>query len=250
MKLKCVLLDDEPLALKVLEKYASETDRLEIAGTFSNPVTCLDFLEKENVDLLFMDIDMPRLDGFGLLETLSKKPIVILTTAHPEYAVKSYELEVTDYLVKPIAFPRFLQAVNKAAKLVETQANAQESRDHVFLKIDKKKLQKVYYKDILVVESLKDYIKIITDKGRFVVHQTLSSFTEELPSDQFLRIHRSFTISIDRVDVVEGNSVEIAGKRYTIGRSYLNEAKKVILQLENSEEEESALIEDLSEPLD
>ena len=173
---------------------------------------------------------MPVLDGLSFLKSLDQKPMVILTTAHEEYAVAGFELEVLDYLVKPISLPRFLKATNKALAKKQEAAKATAENDSIFVKVDKKKMKKVYLDDILLVESLKDYIKIITTSGNYVVHQTLGSFTDELPSSQFVRIHRSYTANIKRVDAVEGNSVEIANKRYTIGRNYLEDAKNAILK--------------------
>lgn len=231
MSLSCLIIDDEPLAINVIKNHLSQIKDIKIETTFNNAVEGLEFLRHTPVDVLFLDINMPVLDGFDLLNTLDKKPLVIITTAHEEYAVKSYELEVLDYLVKPISFPRFLKAIDKVKR--HKNFNISLEKEHIFVKVDKKKMKKIYLDDILVVESLKDYIKIITTSGKFIVHQTLSSFTESLPANKFLRIHRSYTISIDKVDVVEGNSIEINGSRYVIGRSYLNEVKTKILDLED-----------------
>jgi len=226
-----VIIDDEPLAINVIQNYLSQIKDVKIEATFNNAIEGLEFLRKTPVDVLFLDINMPILDGFELLETLEDKPKIIITTAHQEYAVKSYEIDVLDYLVKPISFPRFLKAIEKVKKV--KFINTQPETEHLFVKIDKKKMKKIYLKDILVIESLKDYIKIITTSGKFIVHQTLSSFTQNLPANKFIRIHRSYTISIDKVDTVEGNSIEINGTRYVIGRSYINEVKARILDIEN-----------------
>ncbi|TRZ44442.1 LytR/AlgR family response regulator transcription factor [Robertkochia solimangrovi] len=239
MKLKCIIVDDEPLAVNVIKKYVSELGKLELVETFNSAVACIKFLEENHVDIIFLDINMPLLDGLNFVQSLNpaERPMIILTTAHVEYAIKGYELDVLDYLVKPIPFHRFVMAVNKAFKLVDNKGLKEETsdKDFLFIKVDKKKLQKIYFSEISVIESLKDYIKIITDKGKFIVHQTLSSFTDELPSDKFLRIHRSYTISIDKVEMIEGNSLGINGMRYTIGRSYLNDVKKTILDTEINE---------------
>jgi len=230
MSLRCVIIDDEPLAINVIKNHIAQLKGLEIIKTFDNAIESLDFLRTTEIDLLFLDINMPVLDGLSFLKSLDNKPMVILTTAHEEYAVEGFELEVLDYLVKPISLPRFLKATNKAiAKTQEAPKNTTEN-ESIFVKVDKKKMKKVYLDDILLVESLKDYIKIITLNGNYVVHQTLGSFTDELPSTQFVRIHRSYTANINKVDAVEGNSVEIANKRYTIGRNYLEDAKNAILR--------------------
>ena len=243
MKLRCVIIDDEPLAINVIRKYISEMDSLEVAATFNSAVKASEYLKENPVDLLFLDINMPMLDGLSFLKSFEVKPKVILITAYDQYALEGYELDVVDYLLKPVAFPRFVKAVNKAKSLIEKEIPKETQsqpgdRNYRFIKIDKKKLQKIYLDDIIVVESLKDYIRIITEKGRYIVHQTLSSFTDELPQDQFIRIHRSVTVSLEKIEALEGNSVEIDGKRYTIGRSYLTEAKNTILQTEDTGEVE------------
>ncbi len=233
-ELKCVIIDDEPLAINVLKNYAEQIKSLNVIATFNNAVESIDFIKENKIDLLFLDINMPLLDGLSLLKSLTKKPLVIITTAHEEFAVESFELEVLDYLVKPIPLHRFIMGVNKAFKMHDiTQKEnntTNKERASIFVKVDKKKMQKVYLDEILVVESLKDYIKINTQDNKHIIHQTLSSFTDQLPADQFIRIHRSFTISIDKVETVEGNSVEIGSIRYPIGRSYLNEVKSIILK--------------------
>lgn len=232
MTLRCIIIDDEPLAINVIKNHIAQLSGIEILKTFDNAIESLDFIRKNKVDLMFLDINMPVLDGLSFLKSLDSRPMVILTTAYEEYAVEGFELEVLDYLVKPISLARFLKATNKAIARAEEQnkSASQKVEDSIFVKVDKKKMKKVYFNDILLVESLKDYIKIITTKGNYVVHQTLSSFTDELPSNHFMRIHRSYTANITKIDTVEGNSVEIANKRYTIGRNYLEDAKAAILK--------------------
>ena len=234
MSLSCIIIDDEPLAIKVIKNYVEQIKELSLQATFTNAVDSMNFIKENEVDLLFLDVNMPLLDGYSFLESLPHKPNVIITTAHAEYAVKGYELEILDFLIKPIPFPRFLKAVNKALKLKNESQNSTKSNtetlEHIFVKVDKKRMHKIYLKDILVIESLKDYIKIITATDKHIVHQTLSSFTESLPQDRFIRIHRSYTIAIPKVEAIEGNSLEIGGSRYTIGRSYINEAKEAILK--------------------
>ena len=233
MDLKAIIVDDEPLAINVLKSYIEQVKELHLVNTFSNAVDASSYLQGNEVDIIFLDIHMPILDGLEFLKTLHEAPMVIITTAHEEFALESYELEVLDYLIKPIPFPRFLKAVNRVIKLKQNNGvlDRNPAHDHpsIFVKVDKKKLQKIYLDEIVVVESLKDYIRIKTTTGKYIVHKTLSSFTNELPSDQFIRIHRSFTICIDKVQVVEGNSLEIDNTRYTIGRSYINEVKAKIL---------------------
>ena len=233
MELKAIVIDDEPLAINVLKNYVDQVKELQLVSTFSNAVDASTYLQSHEVDIVFLDIHMPILDGLEFLKTLHELPMVVITTAHEEFALESFELEVIDYLVKPIPFPRFLKSVNLIIKLKQNHGvsdrNGNKEHPSIFVKVDKKKLQKIYLDEIVVVESLKDYIRIKTTTGKYIVHKTLSSFTDELPADQFIRIHRSFTISIDKVQVVEGNSLEIDNTRYTIGRSYLNDVKAKIL---------------------
>ena len=232
MKIRSLIIDDEPLAIKIIENYLKEFEAIHVVETFNNALDALNFLKGETVDLIFLDINMPLLDGLSFIEVLDDKPAIIITSAYKEFAVMSYELELLDYLVKPISFPRFVKSINRAMKTIDCKkqlGHDLHDRPHIFVKVNKKKLQKIFLDEIWVVESLKDYLKINTLTNKYIIHQTLSSFTSQLP-DNFIRIHRSYTISLDKVDVVEGNSVEIDGIRYTIGRTYIEEVKNKILQ--------------------
>lgn len=232
MKIRSLIIDDEPLAIKVIENYLKELDNIQVVETFNNALDALNFLKDEKVDLIFLDINMPLLDGLSFIQVLEEKPAIIITSAHKEFAVETYELDVLDYLVKPISFPRFVKSINRAIRTLDGKKSIGfelHDRPHIFVKVDKKKLQKIFLDEILVVESLKDYLKINTLTNNYIIHQTLSSFTSQLP-DNFIRIHRSYTISLDKVDVVEGNSLEIDGIRYTIGRTYIEEVKSKILK--------------------
>jgi len=241
MDLKCVIIDDEPLAINVIKNYIDQTKGLTLLCSFSDATESVGYLRNHEIDLLFLDINMPLLDGLNLLKSIPKKPLTIITTAHEEFAVTSYELEVLDYLVKPISFHRFIMGINKAFKVKEYEQKddftSPNERAYIFVKIDKKKMQKIYLDEILSVESLGDYIKINTVADKYIIHQTLSSFTDELPSEKFIRIHRSYTISIEKVDAVEGNSVEIADTRYPIGRSYLSTVKNTIFKEGNKDKD-------------
>ncbi|RED47534.1 LytR/AlgR family response regulator transcription factor [Seonamhaeicola aphaedonensis] len=231
MNIKCLIIDDEPLAINVIKNYLEQIEGIELCNTFNNAVDGLNFLKSNTVDLIFLDINMPVLDGLSFIKSLEKPPLLIVTTAYDEFAIQSYELDVLDYLVKPIEFPRFMKALNKVNRRldVRTQQTAQNSRSHLFIKIDKKKMKKVYLDEILVIECLKDYLKINTSTGKHIIHSTLADFTNLLPDSDFIRIHRSYTVAIDKIDVIEGNSIEIEGVRYTIGRSYLEKVKEKIL---------------------
>ncbi len=236
MSLKCVIIDDEPLAVDVIKEYIDKIQDLEVVKTFNSAVDSLSFFQNNEIDLLFLDINMPVLDGLNFLESLDSKPLVIITTAYEEYALKGYELNVVDYLLKPIPFPRFTKAVSKVFNIKETNKNSKNDiQDFIFIRLNKKKLKKIVIKDIKVIESVKDYIKISTTDGHFLTHQTLQNFTKNLPKDKFLRIHRSFVVAVDKIDAIEGNSLIIEKERYTIGRSYLNAVKKALLNCEMGE---------------
>ena len=202
MTINCLIIDDEPLAINVIKNYLQEIDNFNIVNTFNSAIEALNFLKNEKVDLIFLDINMPLLDGLDFIKNLDTKPLIIITTAYDEYAIKTYELEVLDYLVKPIPFPRFMKAISRAQNTLEMDKSIASTkiakRPSIFIKVDKKKMKKIYLDEILVVESLRDYLKINTYSDKYIIHSTLSNFTALLPSNNFIRIHRSFTIAIDK----------------------------------------------------
>lgn len=233
MKMSCIIIDDEPLAINVIKNHLELVNEIEVINTFHNAVDALSYLNEHDIDLIFLDINMPVLNGINFIKSLDKNPIIVITTAHREFAVDTYELDVLDYLVKPIPLPRFIKSKTKILKKFNEISNANvhyNERPFLFIKIDKKKMKKIFYDEILVVESLKDYLKINTTSSRYIIHQTLSSFTEQLPSNNFIRINRSYTVAIDKIDSLEGNSVEIGGIRCVIGRTYIEEVKNRILK--------------------
>ena len=238
MKINCIIIDDEPLAIKVIENHLQEFPNFTVLGTFNNPISALHVLENEEIDAVFLDINMSKMNGLEFIKNIELKSNIIITTAYREYAVESFDLDVLDYLVKPIPFNRFLKAINKTTQRVSQQrganseGNGELSDSFIFLKVDKK-LVKILFDEIYYIESLKDYIKIFTISDTYLVHKSLTSITDELPNDKFLRIHRSYTISLDKIKSLEGNSVEIDSKRIPIGRKYINQAKRVILNNEN-----------------
>ncbi|GAA3773945.1 LytTR family DNA-binding domain-containing protein [Flavobacterium ginsengiterrae] len=233
MKIKCLIIDDEPLAINVIKNYLEPLENFEVINTFSNPIEGLNFLKNNTVDVIFLDINMPVLDGINFIKSLDNPPLLVITSAYSQFALETYELDVLDYLVKPIEFPRLMKTLNKISKRLESKGTSvQESNPDspfIFVKIDKKRMKKIFFNEILVIESLKDYLKINTTTGKYIIHSTLSDFTDLLPEKNFLRIHRSYTIAIDKIDAVEGNSIEIEGLRYVIGRSYIDHVKQRIL---------------------
>lgn len=233
MNLSVIIVDDEPLAINVIKNYIEQIKELTLLASFTNAVEASSYLQDNETDIIFLDINMPILNGLDFIKSLPDIPMVVITTAHEEHALKGYELQAIDYLVKPIPFPRFLNAVQRIIRLKQQSSPSGKTtyneRPSIFVKVDNKKHQKIFLDDILVIESLKDYIRINTTTCKCIIHSTLSSFTDQLPSNKFIRIHRSYTVAIDKIDAIQGNSLECNGIRYTIGRSYLNDVKGRIL---------------------
>ncbi len=234
MAYQCIIVDDEPLAINVIKNHLSQVDHFEVTGTAENAMGAMSLLSENHVDLVFLDINMTGLNGIEFLKTLDIKPAIIMTTAYREYAVESYELDVLDYLVKPISFPRIVKALNKFTRFkspveqVAVQTN-EPPDDYIFLKVDKK-MVRVPYDQILYIESLKDYVRVKTVYEELIVHHNLANITSLLPAKKFFRIHKSYTVSIDKVNALEGNMVEINGKKFPIGRAYQKDIKQEILK--------------------
>lgn len=238
MKIRCIIVEDEPLARKLMEEYVRTTPSLELLKSFGNPLQALEFLREEEVDLLFSDIQMKEITGLTLLKLLQKKPMVVLTTAYSEYAIDGFDLDVTDYLLKPITFERFLKAVEKATqrfkekntvvKAVESHAAMPTPSDEfVFIK-DGTKLLKIRLKDILYIQSLKDYVKVKTADKQIVSLQTMKSLEESLPSNMFIRIHNSTIIAFDAIEEIERDKVKILDQYFPISDSYKKAFKEFI----------------------
>src|SRR5688572_17103094 len=211
--IKCIIVDDEPLAIEIMESYVQKVDQLELKGSFRNAVTAFSFLQSNPVDVIFLDIQMPKLTGIDFLKTLKNPPKVIFTTAYRDYALDGFELEVVDYLLKPIPFDRFLKAIGRViqqpvlAPVKNTPAN--ESIDQpLFFKVDKK-MVKVNVNDILYIESIKDYVKVKTGEKEIVTQQKISYLEESLPKHIFLRVHRSFIVAINKIESYSATEIEI-----------------------------------------
>lgn len=233
MKLKCLIVEDEPLARNLLVDYVKKVSFLELTEASSNPLQALEILRNQHIDLMFLDIQMPEITGITLLKTLQKKPLVILTTAYSEYALESYDLDIVDYLLKPITFDRFLKAVDRASQRVmpapahREPAAAENGNTFVFIK-DGTKLVKINYDDILFVEGLKDYVTIVTKTRKVVSLQRLKSLEMQLPGDQFIRIHHSYIIALKAVDSVHRGEVHIGTHVIPISESYRKGFKEII----------------------
>jgi DNA-binding LytR/AlgR family response regulator len=231
MKKICLIVDDEPPALKVLESYILQLHTLELAGKCSNAFEAMEVLTQKHVDILFLDIKMPRLLGTEFLRSLRNPPRVIFTTAYREYAVEAFELEAADYLLKPISLERFIKAVNKVCtredRIEQYENDAPNGNSNAFLyfRADRK-MVKVLLDDILYVESLKDYIKIMRkDEKPLIVKQSITSMDDILPANRFARIHRSYIVAIDKVTAFTQQDVEIGGIEIPIGRVYAHQVK-------------------------
>jgi DNA-binding LytR/AlgR family response regulator len=232
MSVKCIIVDDEPLAIEILDSYVAKVEQLELVGTFRNAVSAFTFLQQNSVDLIFLDIQMPKLSGIDFLKTLKHPPQVIFTTAFRDYAVQGFELEIIDYLLKPIPFERFLKAVAKVfhqptAPVVHTSKPEVLSDNYVYFKVDKKMI-KTRMADVLYIESVKDYVKVKTPDKEIVTQQKISYLEESLPREQFLRIHRSFIVNLEKIDAYSATDVEIGKHSIPIGRNYKNDVMKVL----------------------
>lgn len=236
-KIRCLVVDDEPLAISVLQDYIGQLETLALTGTCSNAVEALLFLQKNKVDLIFLDIQMPKLTGIDFLKTLPNRPKVIFTTAFREYALEGFELNVLDYLLKPIPFDRFLVAINKyypagdpghALPPMLVPADQGNVGEHfIYMKSDKK-MVKVFLHEILYIESLKDYVKVKTVSGEVVSYQRISYLEEKLPDRRFLRIHRAYIIATDKIRSFNASMIEVGSQELPIGRQYKAEVMKAL----------------------
>ena len=219
MKIKCALIDDEELARALLEQFISKVPQLELVGQYKNPLEFLDLSNENKVDLLFLDIQMPEITGTEFLKSLREKPVVVFTTAYPEYALEGYQLDVADYLVKPFSLDRFLHSVQKVSQLIN-QRQAPVS-DLLVINAGHKTFR-VNTHDILYIEGLREYVSYYTSDGqRIVALESLKKLEEEiLPKDKFIRVHKSYIININRAKVIEGNTISIGDKKIPIGASY------------------------------
>ncbi len=229
MACKCIIVDDEPPAIKILKKYIGNVPQLEITGSCENALEALDLLSQEKVDLIFLDIHMPRIIGTQFLRTLPLPPKVIFTTAHKDFALEAFELDAVDYLLKPISFERFLKAVNKVLQinyfLAETTT---PTSSFVYFRADRK-MVKVFLNEIQYIESYRDYVIIHMKKARELrVKLTLNHVERLLPFNQFLRIHRSFLVSIDKITAFTKTDVEIGRTELPIGKSFTSHFRKIM----------------------
>ncbi|HEY8954414.1 LytTR family DNA-binding domain-containing protein [Chitinophaga sp.] len=216
-KIKCIIIEDEPLAAKVLSDYISEVPFLELQQVFKDAILASEFLQQQDTDLIFLDIHLPKLKGMAFLKTLVDPPSVIVTTAYHQYAVEGFNLNVTDYLLKPFEFERFLTAVNKVK--AEQKRAATETRDFIFVNVQKRKVR-ILFSEILYIESQREYIKIVTTRNEYLSKMGTNEIEALLPPEAFRRIHRSFIVSVGKIDAYTAEMVELNGISIPIGRGY------------------------------
>ena len=232
--MKCIIIDDEPLAREGMELLISEASFLEHIESFGSGVQALDFLGSSEIDLIFLDIEMPGLNGLEFIKTLNYQPFIILTTAYPQYALEAFELQVSDYLVKPIKSERFLKAVYKVKEIFDLKSNemyqvADLEDEHIFIRHERK-FVKLFYKDILYINGLKDYVMIHTDDGKFITAMNLKTILSKLPESIFIRTSKSYAINMSRVQSVDIDFVYLGDKvEIPLGNSYKEEFKKKVI---------------------
>jgi DNA-binding LytR/AlgR family response regulator len=223
LQYNCIIVEDEPLAAEVLQDYIEQVPFLKLKHTCTDAIMAMQVLQEEKIDLIFLDIHLPKLKGLDFVSTLKNPPSIIITTAYHEYALRGYELNVLDYLLKPVEFSRFLTAVNKLSSLTEPTTSVvgqpTEEREHLFFNVSKKKI-KVYLDEILYIESLKEYIKVVTKTKSIVTKFQLGEIEGLLSDKKFIRVHRSYIVSKDKIDAFTATDVEINGNPIPIGRGY------------------------------
>lgn len=227
--LRCLVVDDEELARALLENYIARMPQLERVASCANPLEALQVLGQQSIDLIFLDIQMPELTGVEFLRSLQEKPGVIFTTAYPDYAIEGYQLDVSDYLLKPFSFERFVQAVNKAAEWLRLrEAAAGEAAKDYLLVHSEHKIHKLRFDDLLYIQSMREYVAYYTPNGRILSLQSLKKLEETLPAHRFVRIHKSYIVAVDKVTTLEGNQLYVGNEKLPIGASYKEQVLRMI----------------------
>ncbi len=221
--MNCIIVDDEPIALDGIAEYVHETPFLKLLGKCNNAYEAIQLISEKPVDLIFLDINMPKLNGVDMVNSLQQPPMIIFVTAYPNYALKGFELNAVDYILKPISYEKFLKASQKAYNffILEQTKSLTEKKDFIYVKVDKR-LVKIMIADILFIQGMKDYILIHTTIQKYITYLSLNKIIKALPEADFLQIHKSFIISTNAIDVIEGNKIEIGKNLIPIGRVYKN----------------------------
>lgn len=233
-KMNCLVIDDEPLAREGMESFISDVPFLSLLASCSTPTQALDKIKNTKPDLLFLDIQMPKMTGLELLQTLHNPPLTIVSTAYSEYAIKSYDLDVIDYLVKPVSFSRFLKAVNKAKDYFDlhhsdavTEHSGTGQKDYFFIKCDKC-FEKIFFDDVQFIQALQNYVVIQTVQKRFITYLTIKSVEGYLPHNKFVRLNKSYVVSLPKIDNIQGNEVHVGSHSFIIGRQHKDDVMKAI----------------------
>lgn len=235
-KIKCIVVDDEALARKLLKNYIDQIPYLELIALCKNPMEAMSILQSETIDVMFLDIQMPQITGISFLKSLNQKPLVVFTTAYEKYALEGYALDVVDYLLKPFGFERFFQAVNKVSARLQVATNStisqpiipkESPKDYILVKSEHR-IHRLKFADILYIQSMQAYVSYHTEKERILSLYTMKKLETQLPKEQFIRIHKSYIVSIDKIEVLEGNQVVIGKMKLPIGASYREEVMKRI----------------------
>jgi len=232
MNITCIIIDDEPLARKGLKEYVTDVDFLNLIGEFDNPLKAAELISRGEVQLLFLDIQMPKITGLDFFKTLQNAPPVIFTTAYPQYALEGFEVNALDYLVKPVSFDRFFKAVLKAKEFYEvrdTNRKETESSDYFFIKADNK-LVKILFDEVLYVEALQNYVTIHTAARKYMTYLTFKSVEDYLPNDKFLKVHKSYIVAASKIDSIEGNDIRIGQQHIPISRNQKDEVMDKLLK--------------------
>ena len=234
MQLNCIIIDDEPLARKGLKEYIADVDFLHMVGEFENPLKATQILSSGNIQLVFLDIQMPKISGLEFLKSLQQAPPVIFTTAFPQYALDGFDLNALDYLVKPISFDRFVKAAMRAKEYYEvrkknTAAESNQPAEYFFIKADNK-LVKIGYDEILFVEALQNYVTIQTLDKKYITYLTFKSVEEYLPADKFIKTHKSYIVSASKIDTIEGNEIRVGNHHLPISRNLKDEVMEKLLK--------------------
>jgi DNA-binding LytR/AlgR family response regulator len=229
MKMRCIIVDDEPLAREGMERLVNDAGIFELVATCMNALEANKILSREKIDLMFLDIQMPGMRGIDFLKTLQTKPLVIITTAYPNFALEGFELNVLDYLVKPITTERFLKAVNRASELTDGRSGEKQpgKADFFFIR-SASNYEKVFFNEILYIEASQNYMTVHTEKGKLMALITIKSLEEQLPSKKFLRIHKSYIISLEKITALRGNEVVIGTQKIPVGKNYKEELLKIV----------------------
>lgn len=221
MNIKCAIVDDEPLARKGLMEYSAQLDFLDIVGVFEDASQLYPVISEMEIDLVFLDIEMPRLSGIDFVRSLKHPPLIVITTAYPKYAIEGYELDVVDYLLKPVTLSRFLKAVNKAKEILQTRMNRNLPSpvdDHFFIK-ENGRYTKVLYDEVIYIEALQNYVAIHLSNKKLVTYNTLSQLEKQLPESIFMRIHKSYMVSLSKIESIDGNMVLLGKEKVPVSRT-------------------------------